>query len=100
MEVDVKAISMQVNAAMENKLLIKFKYEKPGEKAEVRRAIPYEMASTKEGHYLARCYDIDRGEVRAFRLDRFDDEDVQYFQPQDFLSEEKWEAIDQMYLTA
>lgn len=100
MEVDVQAISMQVNAAMENKLIVKFKYEKPDGDLTIRRAIPYEMASTKEGHYLARCYDIDRGEVRAFRLDRFFDEDIEFFHPRTFISENKWEAIEAMYLTA
>jgi len=101
MSVDVQVIGTQVKAAMDQKLLIKFYYRKPDDIGmAIRRGIPYEMATTKDGNRVVRCYDLDRGEVRAFRLDRFETEDVEFFHPRNFLSEEKWEAIDMMYLTA
>ena len=100
MPVDQEAVKIQINAAMKEKLLIKFYYRKPDDGMAIRRGVPYEIDSTKDGNELVRCYDIDRGEVRAFRLDRFETDNVEFFHPQTFISEEKWEAINEMYLTA
>lgn len=101
MSVDVQVIGTQVKAAMDQKLLIKFYYRKPDEIGmSIRRGLPYELSSTKDGNEIVRCYDLDRGEVRAFRLDRFETENVEFFHPLTFMSEEKFEAIDAMYLTA
>lgn len=100
MSVDIEAIAVQMEAAIKNKVVTRFMYAKPGEEEEARRAVPYEMDISKDGNRFVRCYDLDRGETRAFRLDRFTKESILYFHPEDFISAEKWEAINEMYLTA
>lgn len=100
MAVNAELVKVSLDAAMKEQLIAKFEYEKADGEYCTRRGIPYEFITSKAGDQLVRCYDIDRGESRSFRLDRFQDDDIEFFHPEWFISKDKWEAISALYFTA